>query len=153
MKHTKQGFLIILLMSMFSLTCIAQTNKKSEKARKDVNKAQDNLREAKSDLREANLDSTKDYIEFKKEAQQQIAENNEHIVRLREKKWNGDENNQEKYDRQVNALHEKNTELQHKIDYAHATSPSMWNDFKKEFSHDIGELRDAIKSIGTNDVK
>ncbi|HPI54374.1 MAG TPA: hypothetical protein PLU10_06745 [Chitinophagaceae bacterium] len=153
MKHTQQGFFLILMMSLFSFTGMAQTNKKAEKARKNVNKAQENLRDAKSDLREASLDSTQDYIEFKKEAKQQIAENNESILILREKKRNGDEKNQEKYNRQVLALHEKNLELQNKIDNAHATSPSMWKDFKNEVSHDLGELRDAIKSIGTNDIK
>lgn len=153
MKKIISPLFLICLMLMSAIPCLSQSNKKTDKARKNVSKAQENLKDARNDLQAACLDSTKDYIEFKKEAKKQIAENNEQIFILPKKKWNGEIKNEEKYQQEVNELQAKNVRLQEKIDLAHNTSTTIWEDFKKEFNYDMSELRKAIQTIGTNDVK
>lgn len=145
------GLMILIVMS--STNGFSQTNKKTDKARKNVKKAQHNLADAKQDLHQARLDSTEDFIQFKKEAQEKIAANDREIELLSEKKWDNKSEYQKMYDQEIFDLKKRNRVLQQKIDVSQATMPSKWSAFKKEFSHDMSELGKAIKNTTVNSKK
>ncbi len=141
----------VLVASSFSVN--AQSNKKADKARKDIKEAKSDLKTAKSDLNIAKNDSVADYQKFKSDAEKNIAENRKKIAELREKKWDNDKDAQEKYVKKVLALEQKNNDLERKINSADDTKTSMWSSFKREFNHDLTELGRAFKDVGVNNAK
>lgn len=133
-------------MLALSLNGVAQQDKKSEKARK-------NVVEANKDLREAKRDSVADFKKFKQEAELSIKENQKKIAELKLHKMNENIESKEKYDKKVLALEQKNNELKNKIEGCETIKTSMWSSFKSEFNHDMNELGHAIRDIGVDNKK
>ena len=138
---------------MVSLSATAQESKKAASARKEVAEAKKDLKDAKKDLKEAKVDSAADFQKFKKESEIRINENQTKIAELRAKKHNESKEVEEKYDKKVLALEQKNNELKNKINKADGTKSSSWSSFKREFNHDMDELGHAIKDIGVDNTK
>lgn len=146
MKKNILTLTVVTAMSILSLNTFGQQDKKSEKARK-------NLAEAKKDLKEAKTDSVVDYLEFKKEAEMNIAENKKKISDLRTKKNESIKEEQLNYDKKVLILEQKNEELAQKINGSGTTKTTMWTAFKEEFRRDMKALGSSISNIGTNNEK
>ena len=146
MKKSMLTFAIAGAIVITGSTAFGQENKKAKEARSDVKEAQKELRLAKTD-------SVADYQQFKKDAEKQIAENQKTIAELKAKKWKDSNENKEKYDKKVLTLEQKNNNLKKRIDGSTSTETSAWTSFKREFNHDMNELGNSIKDIGTNNVK
>ena len=146
MKKTILTFTITGVIVAASLSVFGQENKTAKEARKDVAQSQKNLREAKTD-------SAADFKKFKKDAEEKISENQKKIAELKAKKSNDSKEVKEKYDKQVLALEQKNNELKKKIEASDNTQTSMWTSFKRGFNHDMVELGQAIKDLGTDKTK
>lgn len=149
-----------LCLALNSSNTNAQVSNKSEKARKelkeahkDVHESNEGLNEAKHNVQKAKKDSTDDYTAFKKDAEQDIADNKKTIAELRAKKWNSTAQSKAKYDTKIATLERKNNQLQKDINTANHTNQSNWTSFKREFKHDMNELGNALKDIGKNNVK
>lgn len=99
---------------------------------------------ARQELREAKADSAADFLKFKQEAETNIRKNKKKIVVLKAKKLNADKVVNEKYDKKVLALEQKNNALKRKIDKCDATKISAWTSFKLGFNHDMNKLGDAL---------
>ena len=146
MKKLTLTTITISLIGLASLTAFAQQDKKAEEARKDVKKAQTELTEAKKD-------SAADYQNFKKEAELKIADNKIKIAELKAKKADTNKEIRDKYNKKVQALEQKNNNLQNKIDNSGNVKTSMWNSFKREFNSDIDDFGRAFKNIGVDNAK
>src|ERR1035437_5915490 len=146
MKKRNLTFAVTLVMAVAGLTAFGQEDKKAKDARKDVAQSQ-------KDLREAKTDSAADFQKFKKESEAKISENQKKIAELKTKKSNESKEVKEKYDKKVLALEQKNNELKKKIEASDNTQTSMWTSFKRGFNHDMVELGQAIKDLGTDKTK
>lgn len=139
---------IVITSSILALSIhgMAQQDRKSEKARK-------NVAEANKDLREARLDSAADFRKFKQEAELSIRENQKKIAELRTRKAHENKEMKDKYDRKVLALEQKNNDLKKRIEKSETTKTNMWSSFKSEFSHDMNELGHAITDFGVDNKR
>ena len=57
------------------------------------------------------------------------------------------------YDRQVNALEEKNSAMKKRMNDYKDDSASNWQSFKNEFNHDMDALGNALKDLTENNKK
>ena len=146
MKKKNLTFALTLVMAVAGLSAFGQENQKAKDARKDVAASQ-------KDLREAKKDSAADFQKFKKDAEARISENKKKIAELKTKKSTDSKEMKEKYDKKVLALEQKNNELKKKIEASDNTETSMWTSFKRGFNHDMVELGQAIKDLGTDKTK
>lgn len=146
MKKITLAIVTISVFGLSSLTSFAQNDKKVDEAKKDVKKAEIELTEAKKD-------SAADYQSFKKEAELKIADNKLKIAELKLKKADENKETREKYNKKVQALEQKNNNLQNKLDNSANVKTSMWNSFKREFRSDMDDFGQSFKNIGIDNAK
>jgi wyosine [tRNA(Phe)-imidazoG37] synthetase (radical SAM superfamily) len=146
MKNKILTFAVVALMLGTGFNTFGQTDKKVNKARKEV-------KEAQMDLKEAKVDSAADYEKFRKEAEMDISDNNTKIANLKSIKRSDDKSANEKYDKKLMALEQRNNDLKNKLNGSSSTKTSAWSSFKREFNHDMSEFGKAFKDIGVNNEK
>lgn len=146
MKNTILKLTVLSFFIFGSIQLNAQTDRKASKARSD-------MKEAEKDLKIAKNDSAEDFLKFKKESEESIADNQSKINELKKKKFENNNEEQQKYDRKMMDLEAKNNKLRKQINSSDDTKTSMWSSFKREFSHDLNELGNAFKDIGVNNEK
>lgn len=102
----------------------------------------------------AEMNDTAGYHKFREDAEKRIKENEKRIAELKKEKKEGTQEVQDKYNKKVADLEQKNMELKKRVsDYTYDNNQSKWNQFKREFNHDMKELGQAIKDIGKDNVK
>jgi len=100
------------------------------------------------------VDNTAEWIEFRKEAKAEIAANRAKISELRAEQETagklGDKVRQER----IEQLQNQNDRLQQDIDQYQPRkgdgNNENWQEFKREFRHDMDELGESIRDIGKN---
>ena len=93
-----------------------------------------------------------DWDAYRKEQVEKIRKNDERIAELKKQKANTDKTVNAAYQKRIDALQQKNTELRSKItEYKY--NESKWEQFKREFNHDMDELGKSLKDIGKDNVK
>jgi hypothetical protein len=116
-----------------SLTVFAQEDKKAAKVRQE--------------LSEAKADSVADFLKLKQEAETTISKNKEKIAALKAKKSDTTKETNEKYNKKVLALEQKNNALKRKIDECNTTKTDAWSSFKLGFNRDMNALGDALTNM------
>ena len=58
----------------------------------------------------------------------------------------------EEYNRKVNDLQERNNRMKMRMEEYKADGRDNWENFKKEFRHDMDELGNAFRDIGKDNV-
>jgi hypothetical protein len=145
-KKIKRKILALTLTSAMvaaSLITFAQEDKKAKKDLSETNK----------DLKEAKTDSAADYQKFKTASETKIRENQMQIATLKAKKSTNTKEVKESYDKRVVTLEQKNNNLKMKISGSSKVKTSEWSSFKRDFNHDMDELGQAIKDVGTDGTK
>lgn len=182
----KKIFLIMTLFSFMagsiSTTCGQQPDKKSVKAR-------ENLNDAKKDVADAKKDSISDYYKFKKDAENKILIHEKSITDYKEriekemieisidfdkkmavldqqsadlkKKMEADKARiiKEKlesritYDKKISELEEKNTDLKKKLEDYKESGIEKWSAFKIDFSRQMDELGKSLKEMTSGKKK
>ncbi len=100
---------------------------------------------------EAKQDSI-DYVNFKKENEKKIRENDKKIADFKTSLENEKQEVKDKYNQKIVDAEKKNNELRKKIaDYK--KDNTKWDQFKREFNHDMDELGNAIKDIFKDNKK
>jgi hypothetical protein len=116
-------------------------------AKEDLAKAQEKLAEAREDsLKTANWEA------FKSASEDQIAINDVNIAELKSRKGPKGESMDPKYIEQVNILEARNKALKERIDFYEKYN-SNWEEFKREFNHDLEELSKTMKEITVDNKK
>ena len=108
------------------------------------------------DRMDESANDVSEWLEFRREAKEEIAENRAKIAELKVKQENtgevGDKIHQERIDR----LQAENERLQEQInnyDPEKDGDGQRWEEFKREFRHDMDELGQAIRDIGKDNKK
>ena len=145
----KTKFLALTLTGIMvagSLSTIAQDDKKEKEVQKD-------LSEANKDLKEARTDSAADYQKFKMASETKLRNNQMQIATLKAKKSSDTKEVEERYDKRVITLEQKNDDLKMKINASTKVKTSEWALFKREFNLDMQELALAIKDVGVDNAQ
>ncbi|MCW3103798.1 MAG: hypothetical protein JWO09_2238 [Bacteroidetes bacterium] len=110
--------------------------------------AQENVVDANQDLRQAQN-------EFREESENNLRENDMTIETYRANAKNEKEEMRAQYERRADSLEQRNKELRAKLDAYKDDSNdnTKWESFKREFNHDMDEMKNSLKDVGKNNVK
>jgi chromosome segregation ATPase len=143
----------MLITSGSFIGCQSPTEKK-EAAEKDLQEAKEDLREAQQEVVDSlhRAATVEEYEAFKAEAQLKIKKNNDRIAELRVKRSKPGKAMDEYYETRIVALEKKNAELKVEID-SYDRSRTDWEQFKREFNHDMDEIGEAIEDLFEDNKK
>ena len=154
MKKTIMTMTVVALMTLTTSISYGQTvDKKTEKARENVQEAKKEVVKAKMDLKEAQMDSVKEYNLFKQESNAKIKHNEKRIAELKLEYSKLNSEVKVEYQKKLAELEQKNTELNGKLKTYKINEDKKWKTFKKEFSHDMDELGKALKDFTVKNKK
>jgi LPS O-antigen subunit length determinant protein (WzzB/FepE family) len=91
--------------------------------------------------------------DFRRDAEKKMQEYDAKIAELKTKMVGADAKEREKYNEKIAKLEAKNNELRQKLQNYKYESDSNWQEFKREFNHDMDEMGNAFKDIGRDNVK
>lgn len=137
-------------MTLMTGTAIVSCKPNTEK----VQEAQENVNEAQDDLDEAKRAATaEEWQAFKDETNAKIEANEVRLAELKAKLNKTGNEADAAYQRNIDAIEEKNATLKIKVDNYKNDVNSDWNSFKREFDHDMNELGQAFEDITINNKK
>jgi uncharacterized protein HemX len=96
---------------------------------------------------------TSDFQKFKRESEMKISDNKRKIAELKTRKKKESIEVQEKYDKKVMALEQKNNDLEKRIKGYNNSDSGKWESFKREYNHDMDELGKALKDLTVDNTK
>jgi len=134
------------MAAAISVSC----NRSSEERLKDANEKVDKERQ---DVNEAIDNAQVEWEKFKTDAREKIRDNDEKIAKLKDKMKDDKESAREKHREKIAELETKNNELRRKIDEYKYVNDTGWQEFKREFNHDMDELGHSIDDIFKDNVK
>ncbi|MDF2449045.1 MAG: hypothetical protein K0R26_1549 [Bacteroidota bacterium] len=143
--------IFILAISTLSMGLISSCKDGAEK----VEDAKENIAEEQKDVEKAKLEYTEEYEKFKADQDVRMTENERQITELRARSAEMKKEARADYDKRVTDLETKNAELKAKLrDYQHDDHDNTkWENFKREFNHDMDELGNSFKDLGKNNAK
>jgi len=103
------------------------------------------------DRLDESTDNAAEWIEFRKEAKAEIAENRARIDELQEEQATAGKVGDKLREERIQQLEAKNDRLQEQIDQYEPRKGAKnenWQEFKREFRHDMDELGNSIQDIG-----
>lgn len=124
-------FVLIIIVSVFN-SCTTKEDR--------IENVQEKVLDVKEDLKKAQE-------EFVNESEKRIEENRLKIDELRIKIANSDIKLREEYLIRVNRLEQKNAELRTKLKDYREVGKDKWEEFKREFNHDLDEFGKALKDL------
>ncbi len=134
----------LLMLTLFVSSCTTPAQK-VEDAKAKVDEANENLDKAQEEY-------LLDITNFKKETNDKIAANDELIASLKQTMATLKKEEKESYQKRVTDLELRNRTLHEKMKEYKGQGKENWENFKKEFNHDMEELGKAFKNIGTTNV-
>jgi uncharacterized membrane protein YgaE (UPF0421/DUF939 family) len=156
MKHQLIALAIVGLSAgvIFS-GCNNPPEKKIEEAREDLHESE---MKAEKDKLEAENKYQEEYLKFKNEQEEKLKENEAELARYKENSAKVKKSEKADYDAKVTSLEERNRNLRVRIDEYDREADqekkrSGWEDFKREFNHDMEELGNAFRDLGKNNEK
>lgn len=154
MKKTLVTFVTIILVTGTIFTS-CQSSAQKEKV------AEENLQGAKQDLEVAQNKADEDSIKtanaenwriFKLDSEAKIKANEIRIAGIREKMKVSGKVPDAVYQTKIDLLDQQNKNMTARIN-AYIKTQSNWEEFKREFNHDMDELGEALKDLAVNNKK
>jgi|SRR5688572_4331394 len=125
-------------------------NQPSEEKLQDAN---EKINEERQDVNEAIDEAQAEWDKFKADAREKIRENDEKIAKLKDKMQNEGADARERHREKIVELEAKNNELRRKIDEYKYVNDTGWQEFKREFNHDMDQLGHSIDNVFDDNVK
>jgi molybdopterin converting factor small subunit len=122
-------------------------------ANEGVTEAKAGMVEADKALAQAKLDSAADYATFKKDEEIKLKENEVKIAQLKAELKTEKKEIQEKKEKEIAALQEKNETMKTRMNEFKAGASDKWAAFKLGFNKDMDELGKSISSMAENNMK
>ena len=142
----------LVLAALVSIS-ISSCNK-SPKAKEEVLiDAKQDVETAKEDLDEATSDSIVEFNKYKSSIQIKLAENEKVISDLKASIKAEDRKTQTLYNKQLENLQLRNTELKLKIETYKQGPSQKWELFKVDFNKELDKLGKSISSTANNNLK
>jgi len=144
----KKSIFTLALMAFSAITLSTsygqEPDKKTEKAKENLQEERLDVVEAKLDLKEA---QNVDYLSFKTESEVKFNKNQESINDLKIKILKNDEKYRTENQIRVVTLEQRNISLQKEIADYKDEGLEKWTAFKNKFNYDMDELIKAIKDF------
>jgi len=144
----KKSIFTLALMAFSAITLSTsygqEPDKKTEKAKENLQEERLDVVEAKVDLKEA---QNVDYLSFKTESEVKFNKNQESINDLKIKILKNDEKYRTENQTRVVTLEQRNISLQKEIADYKDEGLEKWTAFKNKFNYDMDELIKAIKDF------
>jgi len=128
---------------------------------KNEQDAKEKVQDAKQDLKDVQDDTkadaykaaiTAEWIAFRKASDTVISKNEVRITELKNKIKKTNKIHVTFYTQSIDSLESKNTALRNKINM-YESNQSDWEEFKREFNHDMNELSGALKDFTVDNKK
>jgi hypothetical protein len=145
------GFVSLALLmgcSRSSDQKIADAKAKVVEATKDVKEA---VVDAQSDAQQSA--AREEWLKYKSEAEAKITANDKIVAEYKAKMTTTSGKLHAMYDKRVDALEKKNKELKTKLDEYKDSGKNTWEQFTREFNHDMDELGKALKDFVVDNKK
>ncbi len=144
----KKGLLSLAAMAMVAGTTFTACQNKEQR----VEDAKENVEDAKQELKDAQRDLNAEYPTFRTDAEQRIKANEDRIAELRQKINTGGKPLDNMREQRIKDLEQKNADLRARL-YGYEKERSDWEQFKREFNHDMDELGNSISDFGKDNTK
>jgi hypothetical protein len=145
-KNTLSIFAITTLMLGLNLSSCSSAADDVADAKEDVDSANKELDQAKEDLKI-------DMEVYRQETIEKILENENAIAEKRKLIETDKSALKAAQQKQIIDLETRNKELKDKLENYKGEGKENWEEFKKEFSHDMTEIGDALKDLTVNNTK
>ncbi|WP_353483354.1 hypothetical protein [Haliscomenobacter sp.] len=146
----------ITLFAALLFTGCQSPAQKVDNAETNVNDANQNLKDAKADEMVANKKAVaaEEWKAFRAETEIKIKDNEARITELRAKKKTTGKTLDAAYTQRIDTLEQKNLDMRTMMDdYESTNISSDWEEFKREFNHDMEELGMALKNLTVSNKK
>ena len=154
MKKTLLTLGLTAFMFGTVVTSCKPSTKNEENAQENLQDAKEEVQDAKEDLVEAKRAATaEEWQVFKDETNAAIAVNETRIAELKVKMKNTGKSIDALYEKNINALEQKNKELKVRMDSYKNDTSADWESFKREFKYDMNELGKSLKDLTVNNKK
>jgi peptidoglycan hydrolase CwlO-like protein len=151
MKKSILTLAIATFMIGSIVTSCKPNTEKEQIAQDSVDSAKVAVTEAEDDLDEAKRAATaEEWQQFKEDTNAKIDDNNAKIAELKLKIKKTGKDIDKAYQKNIDAMEQKNKELKNKIDSYQNDVNSDWKSFKREFNHDMDELGQSLKHFTVN---
>ena len=146
---------IIFFAALLFIGCQSPAQK-VDNAETNLNDANQNLKDAKADEIVANKKAVaaEEWKAFRAETEIKIKDNEARITELRAKKKATGKTLDAAYTQRIDTLEQKNLGMRTMMDdYESTKISSDWEEFKREFNHDMEELGMALKNLTVSNKK
>ena len=144
MRNKILSFTAALFIAGALLTSCQSSSDKVKNAKDNVNDAEMQVKETQQELDQALQDSIQ---QFKSESNLIIAANEKKIATFKQKIENGSKATKAKYEKEVDALEQENSDLKTKLDKYSDEGATKWQDFKSGFKSDMDSLGKSISDF------
>ena len=134
----KKILLIAIVAAAFSTSCKSAQQKETA--------AKQNVANAKQNLEDTEAANANDWMQFKKDAQKKITDNEKRIADLKVQMNKPGNTFDGIYRNRIEKLEAKNTELKSRLNN-YDGNQTGWKTFKNDFNRDMNEVGDNIKDL------
>lgn len=124
---------------------VIENEKTNEETRVQVNTEQDNT--------VSDVEVEKQRQEFRTSSEARIEQNDLRITELERKADNSSGKVKKEYKEKISILKERNAKMKEKLKGEKESGKDKWNEFKREFNHDMDELGKALDDFATDNKK
>jgi septal ring factor EnvC (AmiA/AmiB activator) len=114
-----------------------------------VEKAEKNVIDANKKLEIANANYINDITIYRTETGKRIKENTKSIADFNARIASQKQDAKNKYEKEIKALSQKNTDLQKRLQDYNADGDAKWQIFKNEFNAEMNDLSNSIRTFST----
>jgi hypothetical protein len=101
----------------------------------------------------SDTDWEKQREEFRTSSEARIEQNDMRLTEMEKKSENSNAKLKKQYQERVSALKERNAKMREKLKSDNETNKDKWNEFKREFNHDMDELGKALEEFTKDNKK
>lgn len=151
MKKTLITFVAIVLVTGTIFTSCQSSAQKEKVAEENLQGAKQDLEAAQNNADEdaAKTAKAEDWRIFKLDSEAKIEANKIRIAGLREKMKTSGKAPDAIYQTKIDMIEQQNKNMTARIE-AYTKTQSDWEEFKREFNHDMDQLGEALKDLTVN---
>jgi uncharacterized protein YicC (UPF0701 family) len=141
----------IIFISFFAAPLFFACNKPAKDAKEKAQQAQQEVEDARVIAEDAILAEEK--AAFKADKLEKIARNEERIAELKQKQNETGKTMDKIIQKRIDELAKRNADLKEKLNNYQDSDNAKWEEFKREFNHDMDELGKAFGELNKDNVK
>jgi hypothetical protein len=149
------------LAGLFALAACESRNERAQADRGDLQDEQENVAEQQRELEQAQQELTEaqrqgraewqqDYLSFKRDMVQELADNEKLILEKREEATTLDSQAQARYNTAIAEAERRNNELRDQLDNATDAGEEAWAQTKEQFRTAVNQVEESLNDLDNN---